>query len=132
MKYSYCLHLLSLFLAVFGYVLSLDAMASDERRVIPVFKPKPSPIISMTPQCGKTPVVVKRVEYPPHAFPLQGWVWLTYDIREDGSVENINIRDASPVRMFDRSAVRALLGFKYKSGEVSSGCEIVLQFNVEA
>jgi protein TonB len=45
---------------------------------------------------------------------LEGWVKLEFTVLEDGTVSNVKVLDASPKRVFNKSAKRAILRWKFK------------------
>ena len=55
-------------------------------------------------------------EYPRKAARqgIEGWVKLEFTVLEDGTVSDIKILDASPKRVFNKSAKRAITRFKFK------------------
>jgi len=65
---------------------------------------------------GVTPIVRLDPEYPRKAAMqgIQGWVRLKFDITAMGTVENVQVLEAQPKRIFDMSAKRALLKWKYR------------------
>lgn len=65
---------------------------------------------------GVTPIVRLDPEYPRKAAMqgIQGWVRLRFDITAMGTVENVQVLEAEPRRVFDMSAKRALLKWKYR------------------
>lgn len=62
------------------------------------------------------PVVVIRPMYPRDAAMegIEGWVKVEFTITETGEVRNPRVIDASPPRVFDREAIRAILKWKFK------------------
>lgn len=63
-----------------------------------------------------TPIVRIDPKYPPEAARdgREGWVRLSFTINEVGGVDDIEVIDADPKRVFDREARRALAKWKYK------------------
>lgn len=55
-------------------------------------------------------------EYPTIALQrgIEGYVIVQFDVTEEGTVENPVVLEAQPPSVFDRSAKRAALKFKYK------------------
>lgn len=70
----------------------------------PNFNQEINPIVRIEP---KYPVMAARDG-------LEGWVQLSFEINEVGGVENIQVINAEPQRIFDREAKRALNKWKYK------------------
>ncbi|QQX79408.1 TonB family protein [Shewanella sp. KX20019] len=62
------------------------------------------------------PVVQVSPQYPIGAARdgKEGYVVVEFDISTLGSVTNVNVIDAYPKRIFNKSAVRAIKGWKYK------------------
>lgn len=79
---------------------SVAPSISDNRR----FSENPSPISRGQP------------EYPRRALDmrLDGYVVVTFDVNSDGRVENINIIEANPNNIFNRSVTTAMKKWKYK------------------
>jgi protein TonB len=65
---------------------------------------------------GVMPLVRIEPQYPRKAAMSgkQGWVRLTFDVNSAGGVENVDIVQASPPRLFNQAAKRALLKWKYQ------------------
>lgn len=63
-----------------------------------------------------TPIFRIDPKYPPEAARdgKEGWVELSFTINEVGGVEDVEVIDADPKRIFDREAKRALRKWKYK------------------
>lgn len=61
--------------------------------------------------------LVKRVNpsYPPQALRsrTEGWVELSFTITADGTVDDVEVVDAAPRRVFDREAMRALSQWRF-------------------
>lgn len=62
------------------------------------------------------PVVRIEPQYPRRAAMKgqEGWVLLEFDITAVGTVDNVKVIESKPRRVFDSSARRALLKWKYK------------------
>ncbi len=69
---------------------------SQDGEYMPFFKPEP--------------------DYPTIALQrgIEGYVIVQFDVTEEGAVENPVVLEAKPPSIFDRSAIRAALKFKYK------------------
>ncbi len=63
-----------------------------------------------------TPIVRIPPQYPQSALSkgTQGWVLLEFTITHTGTVENIQVVDAEPARIFNRAAIRAIKRWKYQ------------------
>lgn len=62
------------------------------------------------------PLVRIEPQYPRKAAMTgkQGWVRLQFDVNETGGVENVEVVESRPPRIFDQAAKRALLKWKYQ------------------
>lgn len=85
------------------------------------------------------PIVRSQPRYPPKAARAgkEGYVTLRFTISEVGTVEEIEIVEAEPKRLFDREARRALRKWKYKPKVVDGkavrqpGIVVRLDFKLE-
>jgi protein TonB len=62
--------------------------------------------------CTSTPV--GKLEVDTISKPAKGWVTMMFDIDESGHPINIKVIDASPEKVFNRSAIREVASWKYK------------------
>lgn len=78
-----------------------------------------------------TPIVRIEPRYPIQAARdgKEGWVRLSFTINEVGGVEDVQVIEAQPKRVFDREARRALRKWKYKPKIVEG--KPVKQFNMK-
>jgi len=62
------------------------------------------------------PVVRIDPQWPREALleGIEGWVEVEFTVLPDGSVANARVVDSEPRRVFDRSALRAILRWKFK------------------
>ena len=86
-----------------------------------------------------TPIVRIEPKYPPQAARdgISGWVKLRFSIMPDGSVDEVEVTDAEPKRVFDREAIRAVKRWKYspkiENGVAlkQTGITVQLDFNLD-
>lgn len=76
------------------------------------------------------PIVRVSPQYPIQASRdgIEGWVQLSFTINETGGVEDVEIIEAEPKRVFNRAATRALRKWKYRPKTVDG--KPVKQFNI--
>ena len=85
------------------------------------------------------PLVRIEPQYPRKAAMrgIEGWVQLKFDVTEAGTVANVHVTNASPPNIFESSARRALLKWKYKPKMVDGkpafrrGLRVQLNFTLE-
>jgi protein TonB len=85
-----------------------------------------------------TPIVRIDPKYPPEAARdgKEGWVDLSFTINEVGGVEDVEVLEADPKRIFDREAKRALRKWKYRPKVVDGiaqrqpGLRVRLEFSL--
>ncbi|WP_233267294.1 energy transducer TonB [Paraglaciecola sp. L3A3] len=84
------------------------------------------------------PIVRIEPKYPVSAARdgVEGWVRLMFSVSATGEVENIQVIDAQPKRIFNQSAKRALARWKYKPNIVAGkpqsqdGMMVMLDFKL--
>ncbi|MCC2606827.1 energy transducer TonB [Planctobacterium marinum] len=81
------------------------------------------------------PVVRISPQYPATAARdgIEGWVVLSFSINQTGGVEDVEILDAEPKRVFNREAIRALRKWKYRpkvvDGKLVKQTQITVQLD---
>jgi periplasmic protein TonB len=86
-----------------------------------------------------TPIVRIEPKYPVQAARdgKEGWVRLSFTINEVGGVDDVEVLEAEPKRIFDREAKRALRKWKYKpkivdgKPEKQFGMKVQLDFKLD-
>jgi protein TonB len=84
------------------------------------------------------PIVRVEPKYPAIAARdgLEGWVKLSFSITTSGTVNNIQVLDAEPKRVFNQAAKRALAKWKYKpniqagKAQAQDGMMVMLDFKL--
>lgn len=84
------------------------------------------------------PIVRVEPKYPTVAARdgIEGWVKLSFSITASGTVNNIQVIDAEPKRMFNQAARRALAKWKYKpniqagKAQAQDGMMVMLDFKL--
>jgi len=84
------------------------------------------------------PIVRVEPKYPTLAARegIEGWVKLSFSITPSGTVNNIQVLDAEPKRMFNQAARRALAKWKYKpniqagKAQAQDGMMVMLDFKL--
>ena len=68
-----------------------------------------------------TPLAQAPPVYPLRARQqgIQGWVRVRFRVGRDGRVENVDILDAKPQRLFDRSVIRCISAWRFSPGTVA-------------
>ncbi|BBN80737.1 hypothetical protein PA25_07220 [Pseudoalteromonas sp. A25] len=105
---------------------------------VPVPKMTLSPPTMMPTEGNATPIVRVEPKYPITAARdgIQGWVKLAFSISPNGEVIDINVLDAEPKRVFERSAIAALKRWKYRpkiengQATLQTNQNVVLEFNL--
>lgn len=88
---------------------------------------------------GATPIVRIDPKYPVDAARdgKEGWVEMAFSIDKAGNVIDATVINAEPKRIFNREALRALKGWKYRpkieNGQavVQTGLQVVLEFKIQ-
>ncbi len=86
-----------------------------------------------------TPIVRIEPKYPVQAARdgINGYVVMRFSIMEDGSVDEVEVIEAEPKRVFDKEAIRALKRWKYspkiENGKAlkQQGQKVRLDFNLD-
>lgn len=84
------------------------------------------------------PIVRVEPKYPTTAARdgIEGWVKLSFSITPSGTVNNIQVLDAEPKRLFNQAARRALAKWKYKpniqagKAQAQDGMMVMLDFKL--
>ncbi|GAC21529.1 energy transducer TonB [Paraglaciecola arctica] len=84
------------------------------------------------------PIVRVEPKYPTMAAKdgIEGWVKLSFSVTPSGTVNNIQVLDAEPKRMFNQAAKRALAKWKYKpniqagKAQAQDGMMVMLDFKL--
>lgn len=75
-------------------------------------------VLAQNPPEGYKPerLEITQPEYPRKAYrdAVEGYVDLEVTVAPDGKVEDVDILDAEPRQVFERSAIRAVLRWKYR------------------
>jgi protein TonB len=119
--------------------LDLSSNVSAMAIAMPGIESMQQPQIALAGETMAMPLYRVEPKYPRKALRLgkQGHVLLSFDINQTGRVINIKVLEAKPLRMFERSAKRALKKWKYKpmlvNGKAVSqhGQKIRLDFKME-
>lgn len=110
---------------------------------ISVAPPKPStdlPVVDLGQVDGeRMPIVRVAAQYPRRCAEkgISGWVTMDFDVNKFGSVENPTVIDADPSGCFNRTALKAIVRFKYKptiidgQPRASQGVRFRMTFNIE-
>lgn len=104
-----------------------------------IYKSKYPVAIDARTEFANNPIIRIEPKYPVQASRdgKEGWVRLSFTINEFGGVEDIDVIDAEPQRVFDREAKRALRKWKYKPQIVDgipvkmTGMTVQLDFNLD-
>lgn len=86
------------------------------------------PLVRVEPQFPRE-AIMKGIE--------SGWVRVSFDLKPDGTVDNVRIVDSSPRDIFDMAAKRAILKWKYRpkmvdgKGVTRKGLKVQLDFGME-
>ncbi len=91
------------------------------------------------PEQDATPVVRMEPKYPVDAARdgVEGWVELRFSIDTAGQVQDVQVVNAEPRRIFDKAAVQALKRWKYRPKVVDgkaiaqTGLAVRLDFNLD-
>ncbi|PWE16750.1 energy transducer TonB [Marinicauda salina] len=79
-------------------------------------------------------VDVEAPEYPRGAErrSIEGHVTVRYNVDPEGAVTDVEVVDATPAGVFERSVLRALEGWRYApAGETTTGHEFTFNFEFE-
>lgn len=85
-------------------------------------KPRPGPAARGFTDGSFLPIVKVQPIYPRRAISqgIEGYVIVEFDVYADGSVHNPRVVEHHPNEIFDTSAIKAVLKFKYKP-QISNG-----------
>ena len=119
--------------------LDLSSNVSAMAISMPGIESMQQPVAGLSGETMAMPLYRSEPKYPRKALRLgkQGYVLMSFDINEAGRVVNIQVLEAKPPRLFERSAKRALKKWKYKPMVVNGksvsqlGQKIRLDFKME-
>jgi protein TonB len=103
-----------------------------------VVSPEPMDIKTIKPIESSEPIVRIEPKYPKPATDdgIEGWVTVSFTINEVGGVEDVEVLDSHPSKVFDREAKRAVRKWKFRPVIVDGvpqkkyGKEIKLDFKL--
>jgi TonB family protein len=80
--------------------------------------------------CREHMLISPAPSYPRPALVdgIAGYAIVTYDLDGTGRAKNERVIESQPARVFDETAVKALLATTFRPGAVASGCRYVAHF----
>ena len=87
-----------------------------------------------SPSSGLVPISQLQPPYPraEAAKGIEGWVSLRFEVRQDGTVGNVQVLNGSPRGVFDQAAVNAVQRWRYRPTEQGPVVQtITLDFKLE-
>jgi TonB family protein len=77
-------------------------------------------LASCAAQPTRPPQIVSAggLQYPSQAAAnhVEGWVLVSYDVTEDGTVANARVVESEPPGLFDAAALQAVRGWRFNAG----------------
>lgn len=121
--------------------LDIQAPPSQIMQALSSFRFSRGPYLGDVKELGGDGDVVPIVRIPPQ-YPrkaalngIEGWVELEFTIKKDGTVADVKVSKAKPKRVFDQSAKRAILSWRFKpkiiaGNPVEQRATQVIKFNL--